>query len=116
MFIEIPFRKLLDSFFKLFRQMFCSIIDKEIKTILKKGIIAQSKDIKEKKTHVDSMRFNSTESVYLEKIVTRVAFLCFIYVVVCSIVNVMIKNIKIKTMFNNEAEVNCMFKRLIDVI
>ena len=40
----------------------------------------------------------------------------FIYIVVCSIVKVMIENIKIKTMFNSEAEVNCMFKRLIDVV
>ena len=62
------------------------------------------------------MRLSSTKSVHLKEIVTRVVFLRLIYVVVCSIVNVMIENIKIKTMFNNETEVNCMFKRLIDIV
>ena len=60
--------------------------------------------------HIDLMRFNSTKSMHLKKIVIRVVFLYFMYVVVCSIVNVMIENVKIKTMFDNEAEVNCMFK------
>ena len=96
--------------------MFCSIIDKEIKTISKeRKIIAQSKNIK-KKVHVDSMRFNLTKSVHLKKIVTRVIFLRLMYVVACSIVNVMIENIKIKAMFDNETEVNCMFKRLVDLV
>ena len=66
--------------------------------------------------HVDSMRFNSTKSVHLKKIVIRVAFLRLMYAVVCSIVNVMIENIKIKTMFDSEAEINCIFKRLADVV
>ena len=96
--------------------MFCSIIDEKIKTILKeRKIIAQSKNIKEKKVHVDSMRLSSTKSVHLKEIVIRVAFLRFMYVVACSIVSVMIENIKIKAMFDSEAEVNCMFKRLTDV-
>ena len=60
------------------------------------------------------MRFNSTKSIHLKEIVTRVAFLRFMYVVICSIVNVMIKNIKIKAIFNNETEINCIFKRLTD--
>ena len=95
--------------------MFCSIIDEKIETILKeRRIIVQSKDIK--KVHVDSMRFNSTKSVHLKEIVTRVVFLHFMYVVGCSIMTVIIENIKIKAMFNSEAEVNCMFKRLTDVI
>ena len=65
--------------------------------------------------HVDSMRVNSMKSMHLRKIVTRVAFLLLMYVVACLIVNIMIENIKIKAMFDNEAEVNCMFKRLINV-
>ena len=110
-FIEICFRELLDISFELFKQMFRSIIDEEIKTISKeRRIIAQSKDIKEKKVHVDSMRLSSTESVHLKEIMTRVAFLRLMYAVACSIVNVMIEDIKIKTMFDSEAEVNCMFK------
>ena len=114
-FIEIRLRKLLNIFFELFKQMFRSIIDEKIKTILKeKRIIAQSKNIKEKKMHINLMKFSLTKSVHLEKIVTRVAFLRLMYVVVCSIVNVMIKNIKIKAMFKNRIEMNCMFKRLID--
>ena len=94
--------------------MFRSIIDEEIKTISKKRrIIAQSKDIK--KVHVDSMKLNSTKSMPLKEIVTRVVFLRLMYVVVCSIVNIINENIKIKAMFDNEAEINCMFKQLIDV-
>ena len=47
MFIEIRLRELLNISFKLFRQMFRSIIDEKIKAVLKeKRIIAQSKDIK----------------------------------------------------------------------
>ena len=115
-FIEIRFRELLDISFELFKQMFRSIIDEKIKTISKeRRIIAQSKDIKEKKVHVDSMRLNSTKSVHLEEIVARVAFLRLMYAVACSIVSVMIENIKIKAMFDSGAEVNCMFKRLTDV-
>ena len=95
--------------------MFRSIIDEKIEVISKeRRIIAQSKDIKEKKMHVDSMRFSSTKSMHLEKIVTRVAFLRLMYVVACSIVSVMIENIKIKMMFDNKTEINCMFKRLTD--
>ena len=115
-FIEIRFRELLNIFLELFRQMFRSIIDKKIKTILKeRRIIAHSKDIKEKKVHVNSMRFNLTKSMHFREIVIRVAFLRFMYVVICSIVNVTIENIKIKTMFNSEAEINCIFKRLTDI-
>ena len=66
--------------------------------------------------HVDSIEFSSTKSVHLKKIVVRVVFLRLMYVVVCSIVSVMIENIKIKAMFNNETKVNCMFKRLTDVV
>ena len=114
-FIEIRLRELLNISFELFRQMFCSIIDEKIKTISKKRrIIAQSKDIKEKKVHVDSMRLSSTESMHLKEIVIRVAFLRLMYAVACSIVSVIIENIKIKTIFDNEAEINCMFKRLIN--
>ena len=115
-FIETRFRELFNISHELFKQMFRSIIDEEIKTISKKRkIIAQSKNIKEKKVHVDSMRLSSTKSVHLKEIVIRVAFLRFMYVVACSIVSVMIENIKIKAMFDSGAEVNCMFKRLTDV-
>ena len=108
-FIEIRFHELLNISFKLFKQMFCSIIDEEIKTILKeRRIIAQSKNIKEKEVDVNSMRLSSTKSMHLKKIVTRVVFLRLMYVVVCSIVIVMIENIKIKAMIDSEAKVNCM--------
>ena len=64
--------------------------------------------------HVNSIRLSSTKLIHLKKIVTCVVFLHFMYIVACSIVNVMIENIKVKAIFDNEAEVNCMFKRLID--
>ena len=56
------------------------------------------------------------KSGHLEKIVIRVAFLQPMYVIICSIVNVMIENIRIKSMFDSEAEVNCIFKRLINTV
>ena len=87
--------------------MFRNTIDEKIK---ERRFIVRSKDIKEKKVHIDSIRFNSTKLVHLKKIVTRIDSLRFMYVVVCSIVNVMVENIRIKTMFNSEAEVNCIFK------
>ena len=59
---------------------------------------------------MSSMRLNSTKLMHLEKIVIRVAFLRFMYVVAYLIVNVMIENIKIKTMFDNDTVINCMFK------
>ena len=116
-FIEIHFSKLFNIFFELFKRMFCSIIDEKIKIISKEEkFIAQSKDMKEKKMHVNSMRLNSMKLVHFRKIVTRVTFLHFIYVVVCLIANVIIKDIKIKTIFDNETEISCMFKRLIDAV
>ena len=66
--------------------------------------------------HVDSIRFSSTKSVHLKEIVIRVAFLRFMYVVVYSIVSVMIENIKIKTMFDNGTEINCIFKWWTDAV
>ena len=66
--------------------------------------------------HVDSIKLNLTKSMHLKEIVTCITFLRFIYVVVCSIMNVMIENIKIKTIFNNETEINCMFKRLTNAV
>ena len=66
--------------------------------------------------HVDSMRFNLTKLVHLEKIVTRVTFLRFMYTIVCSIVNVIIENIKMKIKFDNETEINYIFKQLIDAV
>ena len=62
--------------------------------------------------HVDSMRFNSTKSVHLKEIVIGVIFLRLMYIVVYSIVNIMIKNIKIKAMFDNEVKINRIFKQL----
>ena len=81
----------------MFEQIFRNIINEKIKTMSKeKRIIAESKHIKEKKIHIELMKFNSTKSVYLKEVVIRVAFLRFIYVIACSIVNVIIENIKIK--------------------
>ena len=72
--------------------------------------------MKKKKVHVNSIKFSSTESMHLKEIVIRVAFLRFIYTVICLTINVIIENIKIKTMFNNKTEANCIFKQLIDVV
>ena len=58
------------------------------------------------------MRLSSTKSMYFQNIVIRVVFLRFKYATVCSTMNVMIEKIKIKAMFNNNVETNCMSKRL----
>ena len=65
--------------------------------------------------YIDSIRFNSAKLIYLKDMVTRVTFLRFIYIVACLIVSVMIENIKLKTMFNKETEINCMFKWLMNI-
>ena len=115
-FIKIQLYKLFNIFFELFKQMFRNITNKKIKTILKKKkIIASSKAMKKKKMHINLMKFNSTKSMHLKKIVACVVFLRFIYVIVYSIINVIIENVKTKTMFNIETKINCIFKRLIDV-
>ena len=78
-FIEICFCKLFNISFELFRQMFRNIIDEKIKSILKeKKIIAQSKNIKEKKMHVDSIKLSLIKSVHLTKLVIRIIF-CVLY-------------------------------------
>ena len=58
------------------------------------------------------MKFNFIESIHLKEIVARVAFLRSMYAVVCSTMNVLIENIKVKAVFNNNVEVNCMSKKL----
>ena len=60
------------------------------------------------------MRLSSTKSIYLKKIVIRVAFLRFIYTIICSTMSMIIEKIKIKAMFDNDAEINCILKRLIN--
>ena len=93
--------------------MFRDIIDKKIKAVFKKRkVIAQKKIVKEKKMHVELMRFNFIESIHLKEIVARVAFFRSMYTVVCSTMNVSIENIKVKTLFDSDVEVNCMSKRL----
>ena len=72
------------------------------------------KIVKEKKMHVESIKFNFIESIHLKEIVVRVVFFRSMYVVVCSIMNVSIDDVKIKTLFDNDIKINCMLKRLID--
>ena len=113
--IKIRLRELLEIFSKLSRQMFRDIIDEEMKTMFKKRkATAQMKIVKEKKVHVESVEFNFIESIYLKEIIARVAFFCLMYAVVCSTMSVSIDDIKIKTLFNNDVEINCMSKRLTD--
>ena len=113
--IEIRFRELLEISSEFFRQMFRDIIDEEVKTMFKKRkAIAQMKIIKEKEVHVESVEFNFIESIHLEEIVAQVAFFRSMYVVVCSTMNVSIDDVKIKTLFDNNVEINCILKRLTD--
>ena len=79
----------------------------------KREMIVQMKIVK-KKVHVKSVKFNFIELIHLRKIVVRVAFFRLIYVVVCSIMNVSINNVKIKTLFDNNVEINFISKKLTD--
>ena len=95
--------------------MFRDIIDEKVKTMFKKRkVIAQKKIVKEKKMHVKSVKFNFIELIHLKEIVARVVFFRSMYAVVCLTMNVSIKNIKIKTLFDSDAEVNCMSKKLMN--
>ena len=95
--------------------MFHDIIDEKIKMMFKKQkAIAQMKIVKKKKMHVESIKFNFIESIHLKEIVAQIVFFCSMYIVVCLMMNVSIDNVKIKTLFNNDVEVNCMLKRLTD--
>ena len=95
--------------------MFRDIIDEKIKTMFKKGkAVAQMKIVKERKMHVESIKFNFIESIYLKKIIVQIVSFYSIYVVVCFIINVSINDVKIKTLFNNDIEINYMSKKLIN--
>ena len=113
--IEIRFRELFEIFSKLSRQMFRDIIDEKVKTMFKKRkAIVQMKIVKKKKMHVESIEFNFIELIHLKEIVVRVVFFRLMYAVVCLMMNVSIDDIKIKTLFDNDVEINCISKRLID--
>ena len=93
--------------------MFRDIIDEKVKTVFKKRkVIAQKKIVKEKKMHVKLMKFNFIELIHLKKIVAQVAFFRLMYIVVYLTINVSIENIKVKTLFDNDAEINYMSKKL----
>ena len=79
-----------------------------------KKATAQMKTVKEKEMHVESVGFNSIESIHLKKIVARVVSFRPMYVVVCSTMSVSIDDVKIKVLFDSDVEVNCMSKRLTD--
>ena len=95
--------------------MFHDIIDEKMRTIFKKRkTIAQMKIIKEKKMHVESIKLNFIELIHLKKIVVRITFFCSMYVIIYLTMNVLIDNVKIKTLFNNNVKINYILKKLID--
>ena len=95
--------------------MFRNIIDEKIKIMFKKRkATAQIKIVKEKKMHVKSIKLNFTESIHLKEIVVQITFFHLMYVVVCFTMNVLIDDVKIKTLFDNDVEINCILKKLID--
>ena len=56
--------------------------------------------------HVESVKFSSIESIHLKEIVIRVVFLRSMYAVVCLTMNISIENVKIKTLFDSDAELH----------
>ena len=72
------------------------------------------KIVKEKKMHVELIKLNFIESIYLKKIVVQIVFFRLMYVVVYSTMNMSIDNFKIKTLFDNNVKINYMSKKLTD--
>ena len=72
------------------------------------------KIVKKKKMHVESIKLNFIKSIHLKEIVVRIVFFRLMYVIIYSTMNVLIDDVKIKTLFNNDVEINCMSKKLID--
>ena len=64
--------------------------------------------------HVESIKLNFIESIHLKEIVIQIIFFRSMYAVAYSTMNVSIDDVKIKTLFDNDVEINCMSKRLID--
>ena len=64
--------------------------------------------------HVKSIKFNFIKLIHLKEIIIRIIFFRSIYVVICSTIIVSIDDVKIKTLFNNNVEINCMLKKLTD--
>ena len=65
--------------------------------------------------HVKSIKFNFIKLIHLKEIVARIVCFRSMYAVVYFMINVSIDDIKIKTLFHNNIEINCMLKKLIDV-
>ena len=113
--IEIRFHELLEILLKFFRQIFRDIINEKMKMMFKKRkMIAQIKIVKKKEMHIKSIKFNFIELIHLKEIVVQIVFFRSIYVVICLIINVSINDVKIKILFNNDVEINCMLKKLIN--
>ena len=72
------------------------------------------KIVKKKKMHVELIKFNFIKLIHLKKIVIRIVFFRSMYVVICFTMNVSIDDVKIKTLFDNDVEINCMLKKLTD--
>ena len=64
--------------------------------------------------HIESIKFNFIESIHLKEIVARIIFFHSIYIVAYLTINVFTNDIKIKTLFDNNVEINYMSKKLID--
>ena len=64
--------------------------------------------------HIKSIKFNLIKSIHLKKIVAQIVFFRSIYIVIYLTINVFINNVKIKTLFNNNIEINYISKKLID--
>ena len=60
--------------------------------------------------HIDSIKFNSTKVMHSKEIIVHVVSLHFIYIIACSTINIIIENIKTKTMFNNKIKIDVMKK------
>ena len=106
--IKIKLINFLDFCLDLSRFFFRSILNKEFDKIVtkrKSRVIIRKK--KETIVNINSINIKFIEIVYFDDIVAKVNLLQTLYFVACSITWVKIKNIKIKIMFDNKVEINC---------
>ena len=52
--------------------------------------------------------------MYINKLITRIIFFRNIYAIVCFIIYIDIENYRVKIIFDNEIEINYIFKKLVN--
>ena len=84
--------------------------------IKNKKVVSRTKIKKIKKIYINLFTFFINESMYINELIIRVTFFRNIYAIICFIVYIDIKNYRVKTIFDNEIEINYIFKKLVNEV